>query len=636
MEASENSTPLPSVARLGSYILDNTVGRGSFGKVKLATHLPSGEQVAIKVINNAKFTNHKSIRKIKREIKILKLFQHPHIVRLYEVVPTQSDIFLVQEYASGGELYDHIVSHGKFSEAQARYYFQQLISGVEYCHHFRVVHRDLKPENLLLDAAGDLKLIDFGLSNLMRDGDFLATSCGSPNYAAPEVISGKLYAGPEVDVWSCGIILFALLCGHLPFDEESIPALFNKIKKGIFTVPGYVSPAAHDLLLSMLQVDPLKRLTTVQIRQHAWFIKSLPTYLNWAPRQWERLYEELDMTLVQRVAEVLRISVEHVTYCLTDRIDGEVSVTYCILRDRQQQQKLATSRSPREFPTISATARVEPRDTVSDPIAMKPPIRTVPRSSSLASLGGVISPKGKGKTSPSPGPSSLYPSTSPVMHALLGNASMKNLYNNALPEAMDSVPPTPSKSNPSTETTASQRPLQPVQGTKGKSANPPSLHLDDTPPIPIPQHTTLPHDAVTETSSTLPITTPLPSPYSATTTTTTATPTTTPSPQPPSDSPSSSSSSPSCSPSRLPTAQPPEGTNTLPVPQPHRIGRDPNNSSHNNDNSSQQQQQQQQQHTTRTPTPTPPYPPPYDLLGTRREEGLHAVLIVVFRSTTTQ
>jgi len=159
-----------------------------------------------------------------------RLCTHPHIIRLYEVIDTPSDIFLVNEYVSGGELFDYIVSKGRLSADEARNFFHQIVSGVEYIHFQKIVHRDLKPENLLLDANLNLKIADFGLSNIMRDGDFLRTSCGSPNYAAPEVISGHLYAGPEVDVWSCGVILYALLCGSLPFDDESIPNLFKKIK----------------------------------------------------------------------------------------------------------------------------------------------------------------------------------------------------------------------------------------------------------------------------------------------------------------------------------------------------------------------------------------------------------------------
>ncbi|XP_009625279.1 SNF1-related protein kinase catalytic subunit alpha KIN10-like isoform X1 [Nicotiana tabacum] len=215
---------------LRNYKLGKTLGIGSFGKVKIAEHTLTGHKVAVKILNRRKIKNMEMEEKVRREIKILRLFMHPHIIRLYEVVETPSDIYVVMEYVKSGELFDYIVEKGRLQEDEARKFFQQIISGVEYCHRNMVVHRDLKPENLLLDSKWNVKIADFGLSNIMRDGHFLKTSCGSPNYAAPEVISGKLYAGPEVDVWSCGVILYALLCGTLPFDDENIPNLFKKIK----------------------------------------------------------------------------------------------------------------------------------------------------------------------------------------------------------------------------------------------------------------------------------------------------------------------------------------------------------------------------------------------------------------------
>ena len=220
--------------------------------MKLAEHILTGHKVAIKVLNLKKVKALDMEEKVRREIKILRLFEHPHIIRSYEVIETPTDIFVVTEYVKSGELFDYIVEKGRLGEEEARHFFQQIISGVEYCHRNMVVHRDLKPENLLLDSKSNVKIADFGLSNIMRDGQFLKTSCGSPNYAAPEVISGKLYAGPEVDVWSCGVILYALLCGSLPFDDENIPNLFKKIKGGIFTLPGHMSDDIKDLISRML------------------------------------------------------------------------------------------------------------------------------------------------------------------------------------------------------------------------------------------------------------------------------------------------------------------------------------------------------------------------------------------------
>jgi serine/threonine protein kinase len=272
--------------------------------VKLATHAVTGHKVAVKILNKAKIKQLCMEEKVQREINILHLCTHPHIIRLYEVVDTPTDIFLVNEYVSGGELFDYIVSKGRLSADEARNFFHQIISGVEYCHFQKIVHRDLKPENLLLDANKNIKLADFGLSNLMRDGEFLRTSCGSPNYAAPEVISGHLYAGPEVDVWSCGVILYALLCGSLPFDDESIPNLFKKIKSGMYSLPTHLSQLAKNLIPRMLEVDPMKRITIPEIRMHPWFQHKLPPYLRHPPELVEKQERILDQGVIDLVMEL--------------------------------------------------------------------------------------------------------------------------------------------------------------------------------------------------------------------------------------------------------------------------------------------------------------------------------------------
>ncbi|XP_021565642.1 5'-AMP-activated protein kinase catalytic subunit alpha-2 [Carlito syrichta] len=245
----------------------------------IGEHQLTGHKVAVKILNRQKIRSLDVVGKIKREIQNLKLFRHPHIIKLYQVISTPTDFFMVMEYVSGGELFDYICKHGRVEEIEARRLFQQILSAVDYCHRHMVVHRDLKPENVLLDAHMNAKIADFGLSNMMSDGEFLRTSCGSPNYAAPEVISGRLYAGPEVDIWSCGVILYALLCGTLPFDDEHVPTLFKKIRGGVFYIPEYLNRSVATLLMHMLQVDPLKRATIKDIREHEWFKQDLPTYL---------------------------------------------------------------------------------------------------------------------------------------------------------------------------------------------------------------------------------------------------------------------------------------------------------------------------------------------------------------------
>lgn len=271
-------------ARLVQYEIIKTLGEGSFGKVKLAVHRISGQKVALKIINRRKLQTRDMAGRIEREIQYLQLLRHPHIIKLYTVITSPAEIIMVLEYA-GGELFDYIVNHGRMTEDKARRFFQQIVCAVEYCHRHKIVHRDLKPENLLLDEHLNVKIADFGLSNIMTDGNFLKTSCGSPNYAAPEVISGKLYAGPEVDVWSCGVILYVLLCGRLPFDDEYIPALFKKIQQGAFQIPSYLSPGAIKLIKRMLVVSPVQRITIAEIRQDPWFTKDLAPYLQLPPEE---------------------------------------------------------------------------------------------------------------------------------------------------------------------------------------------------------------------------------------------------------------------------------------------------------------------------------------------------------------
>lgn len=251
------------------------------------------------------------------------------------------------EYVAGGELFDYIVSKGRLTENEARRIFQQILSGIEYCHYHGVVHRDLKPENLLLDQDHNIKIADFGLSNLIRDGEFLHTSCGSPNYASPEVICGSMYAGPEVDVWSCGVILYALLCGSLPFDDENIPNLFKKIKNGIYSLPGHLSELSRDLIPRLLVVDPLRRITIPEIRQHPWYRTNLPRYLSFRPT-----YAIPQVTTIDRsiIAQVLQFGIHEGTQPITttDRIiqllrrgdRNECRIAYDLLCDRNKSKEL--------------------------------------------------------------------------------------------------------------------------------------------------------------------------------------------------------------------------------------------------------------------------------------------------------
>mmetsp|Transcript_33338 Transcript_33338/g.81855 ORF Transcript_33338/g.81855 Transcript_33338/m.81855 type:complete len:549 (-) Transcript_33338:171-1817(-) len=320
------------------YVLGKTLGIGSFGKVKLAVHKETSIKVAIKVLNKKKVQALDMNDKVWREINVLKLFSHPHIIRLYEVIDSPTDIYVVMEYVSGGELFDYIVAKGRLSEDEARRFFQQIVAGIDYCHKYMVVHRDLKPENLLLDANLNVKIADFGLSNMMRDGSFLKTSCGSPNYAAPEVISGQLYAGAEVDIWSCGVILYALLCGNLPFDDENIANLFKKIKGGVYTMPGYLSEGCRDLIPRMLVVDPLQRITVNQLRKHSWFQVNLPAYLlsqeDHLPGN--QVTDEVNLQVLGELCQKLHISRDEGAEALRTPHTNQISVAYHLTLDAKK------------------------------------------------------------------------------------------------------------------------------------------------------------------------------------------------------------------------------------------------------------------------------------------------------------
>ncbi|KAK8495015.1 hypothetical protein V6N13_082103 [Hibiscus sabdariffa] len=276
---------------VGKYELGRTLGEGTFAKVKFARNLETGENVAIKILDKEKVLKHKMIAQIKREISTMKLIIHPNVIRLYEVMASKTKIYIVMELVTGGELFDKIASRGRLKEDEARKYFQQLINAVDYCHSRGVYHRDLKPENLLLDGNGVLKVSDFGLSALpqqVREDGLLHTTCGTPNYVAPEVIDNKGYDGAKADLWSCGVILFVLMSGYLPFEDANLIALYKKISKADFSCPPWFSSNAKKLIKRILDPNPLTRITAAELYQNEWFKKG---YI--PPR-----FEQADATLV--------------------------------------------------------------------------------------------------------------------------------------------------------------------------------------------------------------------------------------------------------------------------------------------------------------------------------------------------
>ncbi|KAH9599970.1 Protein kinase domain [Trypanosoma melophagium] len=266
-----------SKRRIGRYELGATIGSGNFSKVKIGRDVETGVEWAIKIIDKDQLVRERMEEQLKREIAVMKMLHQPNVIQLREVMQTTNHIYLVLELVRGGELFERIATAKRFDEPTARHYFHQLVAGVHYCHLQGIAHRDLKPENLLLDDNDTLKISDFGLSNLHRgnvggQGTMLQTVCGTPNYVAPEVLKERGYDGVLADVWSCGVILFVMLAGYLPFDDENINGLFRKIERGEYRMPRHFSAEARDLISKMLEIDPAKRITVAGIMQHPWFV----------------------------------------------------------------------------------------------------------------------------------------------------------------------------------------------------------------------------------------------------------------------------------------------------------------------------------------------------------------------------
>ncbi|GJJ13211.1 hypothetical protein Clacol_007462 [Clathrus columnatus] len=351
------------VSKLGEYKVIKDIAEGTFGKVKMAKHVITDQIVAMKYLSKDAILASGTKTRVLREVQYMRMLKHPHIVKLYEVISTPTHIILVLEFVEG-ELFNYIVKHGEMPESQARRFFQQLISGIHHSHRLRVVHRDLKPENVLLDDQLNVKIADFGLSNVVTDGEFLHTSCGSPNYAAPEVIRGLRYTGPEIDVWSCGVILYVMLCGRLPFEDDDVNMLFAKIAQGVYYVPQHLSTEAKSLLARMLTVDPVKRITVPEIMDSTFYRIDLPRYLIPLPPSVEPVIESLSSLVkppktldfefiegigrinndvVQQIADTMEnTTVKDILDALRvdDGVAGNaVKVAYQLLRDKKRAGK---------------------------------------------------------------------------------------------------------------------------------------------------------------------------------------------------------------------------------------------------------------------------------------------------------
>ena len=261
--------------KIGNYQIKQTLGEGTFGKVKLGIYIPTNEKVAIKVIEKDRMTDKDDIIRLKREFDMLSKFNHPNVILVTEIFESVDSYYSVMEYCEKGELFNYIVEKKRLSENESSFFYYQIIQGLEYIHSLGIVHRDLKPENLLLSKEHLLKIIDFGLSNYFKKGqkELLSTPCGSPCYASPEMVAGKKYDGMKIDVWSTGIILFAMLCGYLPFEDKNNDKLFDKILECKIEFPDFLSEDPKDLINKILVVDPDKRITIEEIKKHRYYLK---------------------------------------------------------------------------------------------------------------------------------------------------------------------------------------------------------------------------------------------------------------------------------------------------------------------------------------------------------------------------
>ncbi|XP_070685000.1 serine/threonine-protein kinase SIK3 homolog isoform X2 [Pempheris klunzingeri] len=367
----------PPPARVGHYEIERTIGKGNFAVVKLATHIITKAKVAIKIVDKTQLDD-ENLKKIFREVQIMKLLKHPHIIRLYQVMETERMIYLVTEYASGGEIFDHLVAHGRMAEKDARKKFKQIVAAVHFCHCRSIVHRDLKAENLLLDHNLNIKIADFGFSNLFSRGQLLKTWCGSPPYAAPELFEGKEYDGPKVDIWSLGVVLYVLVCGALPFDGSTLQNLRARVLSGKFRIPFFMSTDCEYLIRHMLVLEPSRRLTMEQICKNKWMRQGDPD------PDFDRLIAECEQVKTERDTELINEQVliamsemgldrERTLQSLQTDAYDHYSAIYSLLADRLKKNKTLRVAPPTPRSISYPLNPVQQTDPQSNPVSMTVP-----------------------------------------------------------------------------------------------------------------------------------------------------------------------------------------------------------------------------------------------------------------------
>ncbi|CEO58803.1 Putative Serine/threonine protein kinase [Penicillium brasilianum] len=364
----------------GNWALGKTIGAGSMGKVKLAKNIETGEQVAVKIVPRLSTEEHKSSRETERadrskeirtarEAAIVSLVNHPYICGMRDVVRTTYHWYMLFEYVNGGQMLDYIISHGKLKEKQARKFARQIASALDYCHRNSIVHRDLKIENILISKTGDIKIIDFGLSNLFSPRSLLKTFCGSLYFAAPELLQARQYTGPEVDVWSFGIVLYVLVCGKVPFDDQSMPQLHAKIKKGVVEYPPGLTTECRHIISRMLVTDPKQRASLAEIMAHPWMNKGFSA----PPENYLPVREPLQLPLDQEVIEKMTGfdfgPPDYITAQLTKTLESEDYQHALRLNFREQPPPNQAEKKRGVFDFYKRRNSAASRDTLSAPSA---------------------------------------------------------------------------------------------------------------------------------------------------------------------------------------------------------------------------------------------------------------------------
>ncbi|XP_066602833.1 MAP/microtubule affinity-regulating kinase 3-like isoform X2 [Prorops nasuta] len=339
--------------RVGFYDIEGTIGKGNFAVVKLARHRITKTEVAIKIIDKTQLDS-TNLQKVYREVEIMKQLEHPHIVKLYQVMETKNMIYMVCEYANKGEIFDYIARYGRMGEPRARATFAQILSAVEYCHATGVAHRDLKAENLLLDSQMNVKIADFGFSNRFSPGERLSTWCGSPPYAAPEVFKGKHYAGPEIDVWSLGVVLYVLVCGALPFDGSTLQSLRDRVLSGRFRIPYFMSTDCESLIRKMLVLEPAKRYTIPQIKRHRWMAGSVDTICSAITLRASPSIQEPNEQIL-RLMHSLGIDISRTRESLRNSSYDHHAAIYFLLLERLKQHRISNSTNNTCWSSVTRT-----------------------------------------------------------------------------------------------------------------------------------------------------------------------------------------------------------------------------------------------------------------------------------------